>query len=265
MRTLTTSLLLAASVFSAGTAFAKVVTEEVTYEADGIKMKGLIAHDDATEGKRPGVLVVHEWWGHNDYARSRAKKLAQMGYVALAVDMYGGGKTAAHPDDAGKFAGAVMNNVKGAKKRFLAAKARLAKHPNVDASKTAAIGYCFGGGVVLHMARMGVDLDVVGSFHGSLGTKSPASKGAIKGKLFVANGAADPFVSAEAIDTFKKEMKDAGADLTFVNYPGVQHSFTNPGATAVGKKFKLPLVYDAKADAASWKTFSEMMKKTFGG
>ncbi|MCA9555320.1 MAG: dienelactone hydrolase family protein [Myxococcales bacterium] len=250
-------MIAAALVAAPAVATAAVKTKEVTYEADGVKMKGFLAWDDAAKDKRPGVLVVHEWWGHNEHARNSARKLAKMGYVALAVDMYGDGKKAEHPDDAGKFAGQVMKNFDGAKARFVAAEALLHEDPHVDPTRTAAIGYCFGGGVVLNMARAGVDLQAVGSFHGSLGAAVPAKE--IKAKLFVANGGADPFVKDEQKAAFKEEMKAAGADLTFIDYPGAVHAFTNPGATALGKKFKLPLAYDAKADKASWEAFSKFL------
>jgi dienelactone hydrolase len=248
-----TAALLAAPTLAVGA----VKTREVTYEADGVKMKGFLAWDDAAKDKRPGVLVVHEWWGHNAHARDSAKKLAKMGYVALAVDMYGDGKQAQHPDNAGKFAGEVMKRFEGAKARFEAAQAVLHADAHVDATRTGAIGYCFGGGVVLNMARAGVDLKAVGSFHGSLGAAVPAKE--IKAKVFVANGAADPFVKPEAVEAFKTEMKTAGAELTFIDYPGAQHAFTNPGATALGKKFKLPLAYDAKADKESWAALSKFL------
>ncbi|MDH5471977.1 MAG: dienelactone hydrolase family protein [Gammaproteobacteria bacterium] len=231
---------------------AAVVTEQVSYREGDTVMKGLIAYDDSVIGKRPGVLVVHEWWGHNDYARKRAAMLAEMGYTALAVDMYGEGKTASHPEDAGKFSGAVMSNMPVAKARFESAMTTLKHHATVDGDKIAAIGYCFGGGVVLAMARMGVDLKGVASFHGSVGTKSPVQKGQVKAKVRVFNGADDPFVPAEQIAAFKQEMDTAGVDYKFVNYPGVKHSFTNPGADEFGKKFNLPLAYDADADKASW-------------
>lgn len=236
----------------------KVVGEEVTYSADNVNMKGYLAYDANQQGKRPGILVVHEWWGHNDYARHRADMLAELGYVALAVDMYGDGKTADHPEDAMKFAMAVAQNMDGAKARFEKAMENLKANPNTDGTKIAAIGYCFGGGVVLNMARMGEDLKGVVSFHGSIATATPASKGSVKAKLLVCNGADDKFVTAEQIEDFKKEMDEAGATYTFKNYEGAVHSFTNPGADSTGQKFNMPLAYNAAADSASW---SEM--KTF--
>lgn len=243
---------------------AAVVGEEVSYQAGDTTLKGYLARDTAVQGKRPGILVVHEWWGHNEYARKRAEQLAELGYVALAVDMYGDGKTAAHPDDAGKFAGAVRSNLPLMEARFAAARAFLNSQADVDPQQNAAIGYCFGGGVVLEMARSGADLDGVVSFHGSLGGGSTASPGEVKARVLVINGADDPFVTAEQIAAFKAEMDAAGAEYTFINYPGVRHSFTNPGADAFGEKFGLPLAYDAEADADSWAEMQAFFQSLFG-
>ena len=242
---------------------AALVTEAVEYNAGDTRMKGYLAYDDATEGKRPGVLVVHEWWGHNDYARSRAEQLAGMGYTALAVDMYGEGKVADHPKDAGAFAGEVKKNMAVAEARFLAAYQLLAKHPTVAEVDISAIGYCFGGGIVLEMARRGVDLDMVASFHGSLPTQQPAQIGKVKAEVLVYNGAADPFVKPEHIEAFKREMDAAGVNYRFINLEGAKHSFTNPGADAFGKKFDLPLAYSAEADNASWQDFSQALKSAY--
>jgi hypothetical protein len=151
--------------------------EPVEYEAGGVKLKGYLAYDTAQKDKRPGVLVVHEWWGRNDYAEKRARLVAGLGYTALAVDMYGDGKTADTPDDAKKLSGEVFGDMATAKARFEAAHKLLAEQETTDPDKIAAIGYCFGGGIVLHMARAGVDLDGVASFHGSLGTDKPADQG----------------------------------------------------------------------------------------
>lgn len=231
----------------------EVVTEEIAYEVGGEPFTGFLAYNKNADGKRPGVLVVHEWWGHNDYARSRAKQLAEMGYVAFALDMYGAGKVADHPDNAMKFMQAATKDPELAKQRFLAAKSLLQSQAETDPDKIAAIGYCFGGGVVLNMARAGVDLDGVASFHGVLAPVTPATPGSVKAKVMVFNGAADPFVPQEQIDAFKAEMEAAGVDYEFINYPDVKHSFTNPGATAVGEKFEMPLAYDENADKDSWR------------
>jgi dienelactone hydrolase len=243
---------------------AGLVGEAVEYRQGDTLMKGYLAYDDAIKGKRPGILVVHEWWGHNDYARSRADQLAEMGYTALAVDMYGDGRLARHPDDAGKFAGEVKKNMDRATARFLAARNVLAAHSTVAADEISAIGYCFGGGIVLEMARRGVDLDLVGSFHGSLPTEHPAKAGEVKAEVLVFNGADDPFVKPEQIESFMAEMEAAGVKYRFTNYAGAKHSFTNPQADEFGKRFDLPLEYNLDADEASWSALSEALKSTYG-
>lgn len=253
-------VMLFVTVFSAQAA---IQHEEVSYSANGVTMKGYLAYDDAVKGKRPGVLVVHEWWGHNDYARRRANMLAELGYTALAVDMYGDGKQATHPEDAGKFAAAVMQNMPEAKARFLAALELLKKHQTTDPARIAAIGYCFGGGVVLHMARLGVDLKGVVSFHGSLGAQTPAKAGEVKAAVLVCHGADDKFATQEQVDAIKKEMKEARVDFQFVSYPGAGHSFTNPEADAAGKKFNIPLVYNEAADKQSWADMQKFFKRIF--
>jgi dienelactone hydrolase len=246
-------------------AHAKIIGKNVEYMADGVTLKGYLAYDSGMKGKGPGILVVHEWWGLNDYARKRAKMLAQLGYTALAVDMYGEGKVAKHPDDAGKFSSEVMKNFDTAKARFTAAEEFLKKQPTVDPERIAAIGYCFGGGVVLNMARQGADLKAVASFHGNLTAVQAAQPGMVKAKIRVYTGADDRFVPSEAVEGFRKEMADANADVKIISYPGAVHSFTNPDATALGKKFNLPLAYNKKADKESWddmkKFFDEVLKK----
>lgn len=236
---------------------------EIRYQGGGVEMRGFLVYDDSLAGRRPGVLVVHEWWGHNTHARNRARKLAEAGYVAFALDMYGDGRQAAHPDDAKKFSSAVFSNLAQARARFEAALAVLKKQPQTDPERIAAIGYCFGGGVVLHMARMGVDLRGVASFHGSIATRTPAQPGKVKASILVLNGADDPFVTPEQITVFKKEMQAAGVDYTFVNYAGARHSFTNPAADDYGKRFGLPLAYNAEADARSWKMLLAFFQRIF--
>ena len=258
-------ILIAAATFLLSASFAQAAVQgkEVDYSADGVTLKGYLAYDDAVQGKRPGVLVVHEWWGQNEYARKRARMLAGLGYTALAVDMYGDGKQAAHPDDAGKLAGEVSRNMPVAKTRFLAALDLLKSDPTVDADKIAAIGYCFGGGVVLNMARMGVDLKGVVRFHGSLGAANPVWPGAGKTRVLVCHGAADSFVTPRQIEDFKKEMEAAGADHEFIVYEGAAHSFTNPDADRYAKEFGLGVGYNAAADQESWADMREFFKKIF--
>jgi len=244
-------------------AYSAVRGEEVSYQSGDTRMQGYIAYDDALTGPRPGVLVVHEWWGHNEYARKRARLLAAMGYTALAVDMYGEGRTADHPEDAGRFAGEVRKNMAAATERFQAAMALLQKHPTVNPEQLSAIGYCFGGGLVLEMARRGLDLDLVASFHGSLGTDMPAKEDQVKARIMVYHGADDPFVKPEQITAFNEEMEAAGIDYQFISYPGAKHSFTNPEADSFGAKFELPLAYDLEADHLSWADMLEQLSVTY--
>lgn len=247
-----------------GSILAAVVGEEVSYRAGATVMKGYLAYDDAIKGKRPAVLVVHEWWGHNDYARKRARMLAELGYTALAVDMYGDGKTAEHPQDAGKFATAVNSDLEQRRARFLAAKALLEQHPTVATDATAAIGYCFGGGVVLNMAREGVDLKAVASFHGAIATSKLAEPGKVKARVLVLNGADDPMVTEQQIEVFHQEMSAAGVDYRIVNYAGARHAFTNPEADGFGQRFGMPLAYHPEADAKSWAELETFLRTTFG-
>ena len=241
---------------------AAVVGQEVSYQAGDTVMKGYLAFDDAVAGKRPGILVVHEWWGHNAYARKRADMLAELGYTALAVDMYGDGKTADHPDNAGKFATAVRQDQDKLQTRFNAARDYLNNHETVDPERNAAIGYCFGGSVVLSMARSGADLDGVVSFHGSVGGLPPIAD-KVTARVLVANGAEDPFVSRDSIEIFKVDMETAGVDFEFIDYPGAKHSFTSPEANTYGEKFGLPLEYNAGADKASWEKMQQFLDSLF--
>ena len=241
---------------------AKVEGVEVAYASDSTNLKGYIAFDGNKTGKRPGILVVHEWWGHNNYVRERADMLAELGYTALAVDMYGEGKQAEHPDDAGKFAMSVINNLPEAKARFNAAVALLKQHESVDPEKIAAIGYCFGGSVSLSMANSGADLDAVAAFHSGVSLPVMPTKD-LKARVLVCNGADDPFVSAESVTAFTSAMDSIGAKYEYVSYPGVKHSFTSKDADAYGEKFQMPLAYDADADQKSWASLQQLLKEVF--
>ncbi len=236
----------------ANSAPAAVIGKKVSYQAGDTTLKGYVAYDDSFKGKRPAVLVVHEWWGHNEYARKRVRMLAELGYTALAVDMYGDGKQAHHPDDAGKFSSEVAKNAVLAKARFDAAYSLISKETTVDANNIGAIGYCFGGSVVLNMARIGEPLKAVASFHGGLGTATPAEAGKVKARIASFTGEDDPMIPAVQVAAFKQEMDKAGVTYKAVTYPGAKHSFTNPDADKYGQEFKLPLAYNAAADKASW-------------
>ena len=254
-------LLLVLASTGSGTALAGLRTEVIEYRLGDDTFSGYLAWDDASSARRPGVLVVHEWWGHNPYARKRAEMLAELGYTAFALDMYGSGKLADHPDDAKAFMTAVTSDMPAAEARFGKALEVLRRQETVDAERIAAIGYCFGGGMVLHMARAGMDLDGVASFHGSLGTQSPAQPGRVKASVLVLNGADDPLVPPEQVQAFEQEMQAAGVDYMLVNYPGVKHSFTNPGADSAGID---GLAYNAAADRRSWDSMQRFFSELFG-
>jgi dienelactone hydrolase len=222
-------------------------------------MDGYVAWDTAVAGKRPVVLVVHEWWGLNDYVKRRVRELAGLGYLAMAVDFYGNGKRADNPTDAGNLAGPFYKDPAMAQARFDAALNAVRKYEQADSSKIAAIGYCFGGTQVLNMANLGENLLGVVSFHGGLQVVTP-DKAKLKAQVLVCHGGADPFVPAEQVAQFRKQMDSIGAKYTFKEYAGATHAFSNPDATATGEKFKIPIAYNAAADTASW---NEM--KTFFG
>jgi dienelactone hydrolase len=243
----------------------KIVGKTVEYSAPGVVMKGYLAYDENVKGKRGGVLVVPEWWGLNDYVRRRARMLAELGYTALAADMYGEGMVVTTPDEAGKLSSEAMKDFDVTKARFMAAVDFLRRQPTVDPSRIAAIGYCFGGGIVLNMARQGVDLKGVVSFHGDLTAVKPAQRGSVRAKILVLSGGADKFVTPEQIGAFKQEMKTANADFQFISYPGALHSFTNPDATELGEKFHMPIAYNAKADEESWSQMEGFLNKVLKG
>jgi dienelactone hydrolase len=246
-----------------GSAETRIVGKTVEYSAQGAVMKDYLVYDENIQGKRPGVLVVPEWWGLTDYARKRARMLAELGYTALAVDMYGDGKVVMTPDEAGKLSSEAMKNFDVSKARFKAAVDFLKQQPAVDPNRIAAIGYCFGGGVVLSMAGQGLDLKGVASFHGTLAAVKPPQPGMIKAKILVLNGGADKFNTSQQIEAFKQEMKAAGADFKFISYPGAMHSFTNPEATELGKKFNMPIAYNADADKKSWAEMKNFLRMIF--
>lgn len=236
--------------------------ENISFTGDGVTMTGFVAYDENITGTRPAIVIVPEWWGLNDYTKMRARELAKLGYIALAMDMYGNGKVADNPDSAGAAAGPFYQNPQMAKTRLEAALAKLKSYPQADSSNVAAIGYCFGGAMVLNTARMGLDVKGVVSFHGNL-VGTPLNKELLKAKILVCHGAADPFVPAAEVATFKQQMDSAGIAYTFKEYANATHAFTNPNATAMGEKFKLPIKYDAAADSASWKDMKEFFTSLF--
>jgi dienelactone hydrolase len=247
-------------------AVAAIKEEPVTYKDGDTTLKGFLVYDDDKKDKRPGIVMVHEWWGITKHIQNEARAFAREGYTTFIADMYGDAKTADNPKDAGALSSSVMKNPPVMESRFKAARAQLAKHPTVDPTRIGAVGYCFGGAVVLNMARAGADLAGVAGFHASLGLNTPApAPGAVKAKILILNGADDPFVKKEQYATLKHDLDAAKADYKIIEYPGAVHAFTNPEATELGKKFNLPLRYDAKvnqeAQAEAAKFFAEVLKK----
>lgn len=240
------ALLLLAAVVPAQAA---VVSETVTYRHEGQTLEGFMAWDDAVDGKRPGVLVVHEWWGLNDYVRDRAHRLAELGYVAFAPDMYGVGKVTEHPSQAGEWMKTITENVEFWRHRAMAGLAVLKGADRVDPERIAAIGYCFGGATVQQLAYSGADIRGVVSFHGSPLLPGEGEVEQVRAKILFCHGAADPFVKPEPLQKYLAEMGTSGLDWQFIAYGGARHSFTNPGADAKGME---ALAYDRSADLRSW-------------
>lgn len=245
----------------AGTATAAVQTKEIEYEHDGTKLKGVLAYDDAATGKRPGVLVFHEWWGLNDYAKMRAKQLAEMGYVAFAADMYGTGKVTEHPKEAGKMAQEVRMNQAAWLGRARAALAVLQAQDHVDKDNIAAIGYCFGGSTALVLAYSGAPIKAVSTFHAALPTPTAEQAKAIKARILINHGADDAFVSKESVDKFKAALDEAGVKYKFESYPGAVHSFTVKEADKHEIK---GMAYNEAADTKSWQAMRDLFKETLG-
>lgn len=246
---------------TAGPAIITVKEEPVTYTANGITMNGFVAYDVNKTGPRPIVLVAPEWWGLTEYPRMRIKMLAEMGYLAMAVDLYGNGKIAQNPGDAQKEATPFYTNPQMARERLDAALAKAKTFVQADSSQVAAIGYCFGGSMVLNYAKLGAPVAGVVSFHGDL-SGVPPQKGTTA-QFLICHGAADTFVPQPQVDAFKKSMDSAGVAFTFKSYENATHAFTNPKATETGTKFNMPIQYDAAADKASWNDMKTFFGKIF--
>jgi len=239
---------------------AEVVTETVAYKHGEAELEGFLAWDNSIDGNRPGVLVVHEWTGINDYTRERCHQLAEMGYVAFAVDMYGKGIRPESAKEASKQAGIYRGDRDLMRRRVSAGLEVLLNNELCDRSQVAAIGYCFGGGTVLELARSGAEIAGVVSFHGNLDTPDPSVAENIACRVLVCHGADDPHVPAEQVDGFFDEMRAAGVDYQFIFYSGAVHSFTNPHA---GNDPSKGAAYNAKADRRSWRHMQDFFAELF--
>ena len=241
----------------------RIQTENRNYSVGGKKFKGYLAWDDSVSEVRPGVLVFPEWWGLNEYIQKRTEQVAKLGYLALGVDMYGEGITVDNPEVAGSLMNTVLEDKQMIKARLEAAYNVLKAHALSDSERIGAIGYCFGGALVLNMARLGMYLRAVVSFHGALDSFFNPSPGELKAKILVCHGEADEFISKEAVDQFKLEMDSAGADYEFISYKGAFHGFSNPAADERGIKFNLPLAYNESADRNSWESMKDLFENNF--
>lgn len=239
---------------------AKVVSKTVEYKDGDVVLQGYVASDDAVQGKRPGILVVHDWMGIGDETRRRCDMLAQLGYVAFAADVYGKGVRPANADEAGKLAGKYKGDRALYRKRLNLALDQLKKDLLVDPAKLAVIGYCFGGTGALELARSGADVKGVVSFHGGLDSLKPEDAKAIKGRVLILHGADDPFVPAADIAAFQEELRKANVDWTMIYYGGAVHAFTNPGAGTDNSK---GAAFNAKADARSWQAMAGFFEDLF--
>lgn len=245
--------------FSMG-AQSEIITKEIDYNDGNTVLQGYLAYDNSNSNIRPGILIVHQWKGLSDYEKMRARMLAELGYVAFAVDIYGKDVRPATPEDAGKEAGKYYSDVSLMRERVNAGLTELLKQEYVDKNKIAAIGYCFGGGVALELARSGADIEGVVTFHGSLSTPDPQDAKNIKCKISVQHGAVDPFVKEENVIAFKKEMEDASVDYVLTEYSGAVHSFTMESA---GNDPSKGAAYNEKADKRSWKAMQDFFAEIF--
>lgn len=244
----------------AGVAEAKLVTKTVEYRQGDTVLEGYLAYDDAVTGQRPGVLVVHEWTGLGKYVRNRAAQLAEMGFVAFAADIYGKGIRPNSREEAGKEAGKYLSDRKLLRLRVIAGLEKLLKQPQVDSTRVAAIGYCFGGTTVLELAKSGAKLNGVISFHGGLSSENPSDGKNIKAKVLVLHGADDPRVPQQQVAAFQEEMRKGGVDWYMVSYGGAVHSFTNPDA---GNDPGTGNAYNEKADRRSWLAMKSFFAEIF--
>ena len=240
-----------------------ILTKRIDYQVGDRAHQGYLACDDEISESRPGVILIHEWWGLNDYLVRRAHMLAELGYVALAIDMYGGGRLAETPDDAGELMNGVLNDMQTGTAALEAGHKLLLSQVGVDASRCAAIGYCFGGAMALHMARIGMPLSAVVSFHGALGSFHHAEPGSIKASILVCHGAADSMVSMDDLSAFKQEMNEAQADYEVLLLDGAKHGFSNPDADANAEKYGIDLGYQQQADAKSWAAMQGLFDRVF--
>ncbi len=239
-----------------------ILTSQIEYKVGDSTHHAYLAYDDEISDPRPAVAVVHEWWGINDYIRQRAHMIAELGYTALAIDMFAG-QTASNPDEAMGLMNGVLGDMETGTAALEAGYSLLLDQPGVDPGRTAAIGYCFGGAMVLHMARIGMPLSAVASFHGALGSFHTAEPGSIKAKILVCHGAADSMVSMDDLEAFRQEMDTARADYEVLLLDGAKHGFTSEEASENARKYGLDIGYQKEADEKSWEALMALFQRVF--
>ncbi len=240
-----------------------ILTNRIEYSVGDAVHQGYLAYDGEITGAKPGIIIVHEWWGVNDYIVRRAHMLAELGYVALAIDMYGGGTIAQDTDQAGALMTGVLDDMDTGTAALNAGYELLLSQPGVDPERTAAMGYCFGGAMVLHMARIGLPLAAVASFHGALGSFHTAEPGSIQARLLVCHGAADSMVTMDDLEGFKQEMETAQADYEVLLLADAKHGFSNPQADVNAEKYGIDLGYQQSADEKSWEALQALFNQVF--
>ncbi len=240
--------------------YPEIIKKNVEYKDGNVVLEGYLAYDNSATSKQPGILIVHEYWGINPYIIRRAEEIAGLGYVAFAADIYGKGVKAKTREEAGKLAGIYRKDRKLMLSRAMAALNILRQSPNVDTSRIAAMGYCFGGGVVLELGRSGEDIKGIVSFHGSLDSPNPDSNANIKGKVLVLHGAEDPFVNAKILNDFENSMRKTKVDWQVVLYSGTVHAFTNPDS---GNDPSTGVAYNALSDRRSWIAMKNFYEEIF--
>ena len=240
-----------------------ILTNRIEYPVGDTIHQGYLACDDEITTNQPGILLIHEWWGLNDYLIRRAHMLAELGYIALAIDMYGGGQVAETPDQAGALMNGILEDMDTGTAALKSGYELLLAQPGVDPQRTAAIGYCFGGAMVLHMARIGLPVSAVASFHGALGSFLTADPGSIKAKILVNHGADDSMVTLDDLEGFKQEMDTAEADYQVLLLEGAKHGFSNPQADINAEKYGIDLGYQQQADEQSWAELQNLLARVF--
>jgi len=240
-----------------------ILTNRIEYAVGDAIHQGYLAYDDEIVDARPGIIIVHEWWGVNDYIIRRAHMLAELGYVALAIDMYGSGTIAQDTDQAGALMTGILNDMDNGTAALKAGYELLLSQPGVDLERTAAMGYCFGGAMVLHMARLGLPLSAVASFHGALGSFHTAAPGSIRAKILVCHGTADSMVTMDDLEAFKQEMETAQADYEVLLLADAKHGFSNPQADVNAEKYGIDLGYQQSADEKSWEALQALLNQVF--